>query len=886
MATDNPYNPYNPYSDSNPYGQGNPYQNPYQNPYNNPYNNPYQNPYQHNPYMATPYGQGPQDEEDEGMNINLREWLIRIVHYWYLFVIAAALAYGVACLLNRKWIEEYESSGSILIKDQGATLSGSATLMQGFGIEPVYKNINNQLVLLGSYDLLSRVIDSIPFLQVDYYTRGRFKTRNLYRNTPIILEPEEVNPSVVGLLFRCTFNGDGTMLITSTDNKRPYEATVRYGERLVTPLFTATFWPSEHISQSGQIYFRFRSKNGLVNEFQQRMSMDFVMDGSSVLQLTLRSETPDRDCEFINKLAEIYLLQNLERKNQVADKSIAFINSQLEALQGSLEESEGAMTNFRQQNKFMDVGSYAGQLMGRLSGYDQTAMELRLKETYLDYLTDYLKQSIEDGTIASPSSLGLTESSLSSLVGQLNELQLQRGELSEKNVYYAKLTNDINNVKITIEEVVKSMRATLEIEKADLEKRYKEVEVDMKRLPEKELQMVSIERNYRIDDNYYTFFLQKRAEAEIQKASNTPDNEVMDRARPVFIVNLKAKKKTTMTCIVIGLLIPLLLIILSELLNDKIRTRKEAEQLSVFRLIGTIRHAKSQNPTLVKSTPRSTYAEMLRTIRTRIEFITGKKAGISMAITSTESGDGRTFLSTNLAALYAMTGKKTILIDLDIRKPNIHVKLGLVDREMGMTNYLNNDCSLEDILIKDSPFDFDIIPAGTVPPNPGELIHSDKLSDLLNKLKAEYDYVIIDTSPIGQVPDAYSIIEQTDLTLFVIRCLQTSKRYCKQILEQLAVDHRSKINLILSDIPTEGFHRGYGYGYGYGSNTGYGYGYGNGYGYGGGYGYAGGYAYNGGYGDKKNWRYRYGKYYGKLFRQDQKSSHHYYMEEEEDEENR
>ena len=255
-----------------------------------------------------------------------------------------------------------------------------------------------------------------------------------------------------------------------------------------------------------------------------------------------------------------------------------------------------------------------------------------------------------------------------------------------------------------------------------------------------------------------------------------------------------------------------------------------------------------------------------------------------MAITSTESGDGKTFLSTNLAALYAMSGKKTILIDLDIRKPNIHVKLGLVDREMGMTNYLNNDCSLEEILIKDSPFDFDVIPAGTVPPNPGELIHSDKLTDLLNKLKAEYDYVIIDTSPIGQVPDAYSVIEQTDLTLFVIRCLQTSKRYCKQILEQLAVDHRSKINLILSDIPTEGFHRGYGYGYGYGSNTGYGYGYGNGYGYGGGYGYgyAGGYTYNGDYGDKKNWRYRYGKYYGKLFRRDQKSDHHYYMEEEED----
>jgi len=456
---------------------------------------------------------------------------------------------------------------------------------------------------------------------------------------------------------------------------------------------------------------------------------------------------------------------------------------------------------------------------------------------------------------------------LSTLVEDLNNLQLQRGELSEKNVYYAKLTNDINNVKLTIEEVVKSMRATLEIEKKDLKQRYSEVEGDMRHLPEKELQMVSIERNYRIDDNYYTFFLQKRAEAEIQKASNTPDNEVMDKARPIYVVNYDSKKKTTMTCLVIGLLIPLLLIILSELLNDKIRIPKEAEKLSVFSLVGTIRHAKTQNPTLVKASPRSSYAEMLRSIRTRVEYITGKKSGISLCITSTESGDGKTFMCTNMAALYAMTGKKTVLVDLDIRKPNIHTKLGLVDKTLGMSNYLSGDCSIDDVLITSSPFDFDIIPAGTVPPNPGELIHSDRLSELLTYLKEKYDFIVIDTSPIGQVPDAYSIIEQTDTTLYVIRCLQTSKKFCAQTLDQLAINHRHKVHLVLSDMPTSGFHHGYGYGYGYGAG-GYGYGYGNGSGYGYGYGY--------GYGGNKNsLRYKYGKYYSRLFKKESRDVHYY-----------
>ena len=217
---------------------------------------------------------------------------------------------------------------------------------------------------------------------------------------------------------------------------------------------------------------------------------------------------------------------------------------------------------------------------------------------------------------------------------QLNDLRIQRGELTEKNVYYAKYTKDMDMVKITIEEVVKSMRASLEIEKADLQKRYDEVEHSIKKLPEKELQMVAIERNYRIDDNYYTFFLQKRAEAEIQKASNTPDNSIMDKARTTAVMNAKAKKKTTTNYLILGILIPLVLIVLSELLNNKIRSPKDVIKLKYFHLIGTLRHAKSQNPTLVRASPRSSYSEMMRAIRTRIEFVLQRKDKMVISVTS------------------------------------------------------------------------------------------------------------------------------------------------------------------------------------------------------------------------------------------------------------
>ncbi len=831
------------------------------------------------------YQQDPQqggDDDDSSTSFNPIEWLFTFLHYWYLFVIALVIAMGLAMLKNRRWIPTYLSQGTIVIKENAGYGGSSMALMQGFGVDAGFKNVNNQMIMLGSYDLTSRVVDSLPFLNVEYITQGRFKTRQLYRQTPILVEPKRVDPRAYGILYQVNFNSDGSMRIASTDESVDVNMTVHYGEPISCSLFDITIWPTELMINSGKIYFRFRSHESLVDEFMSRLQLSFVTEGSTVLALSMVSETPQRDCEYLDKLAQIYLLQNLEQKNEVAENSIRFINEQLESLQASLQVSEGAMTDFRQENKFVDVNSYAGQLMSLIANYDQQSMELRLRETYFDYLINYIHTNIESGAVIAPTTMGVNEPILMGLVQQLNDLRIQRGELTEKNVYYAKYTKDIDNVKTAIEEVVTSMRASLEIEKDDLKKRYAEVEKSIKTLPQKELQMVAIERNYRIDDNYYTFFLQKRAEAEIQKASNTPDNSIMDKARTTAIMNAKAKSKTTSTYLIIGFLVPLILIVLSELLNNKIRSPKDVLKLKSFRLIGTLRHARSQNPTLVRASPRSSYAEMLRAIRTRIEFVLRRKEKMVICVTSTESGDGKTFLSTNLAALYAMTGKKTLLVDLDLRKPNIHTKLGL-ENGVGVSNYLIGDCTEEEVYVRNTPFGFDFVRAGTIPPNPGELVHSDKLAETIERARENYDYIIIDTSPIGLVPDAYAIIEKSDMCLFVIRCMQTNKSFCKQTLEQMSevVEAPEKIQIILSDIPTEGRHSyGSGYGYGYGGYGGYGYGH---FGYGG----YGGYAY--GYGDNNSKSKRYGKLYGKLygkFAKDDKAyrSYHYYHHDEDDEE--
>ena len=397
--------------------------------------------------------------DEEKSNFDIMEWVFRILHYWYLFVIAGILAFSLAFIKNKRVIASYLTTGTMIIQEPTNSNYGASALMQGFGVDAGYKNVNNQLIILGSYDLIARTVDSLPFMNVEYITRGRFKTRNIYRNTPINVDYSWLDPMAYQYLFKCSVQQDGSLLITDGDDKADFRYVAHYGQELHTPFFKATIWPTALSMSEGQhIYFRFRSKGDLTQEFSSRLQLRFVTEQSTVLSISLVGVTPERDRDFINKLSDIYLLQSVERKNMVADKTIQFINEQLMSLQISLSQSESAMTDFRQENKFVDVGSYAGELMKKVSQYDQQALALRLKETYLDYLTDYLNQKIEQGSVIVPSSLGLNEPMLMQLVQQLNDLQIQRGELSEKNVYYAKYTTDINNVKAAIAESVNSMR--------------------------------------------------------------------------------------------------------------------------------------------------------------------------------------------------------------------------------------------------------------------------------------------------------------------------------------------------------------------------------------------------------------------------------------------
>lgn len=775
--------------------------------------------------------------QEEESSFDLMEWVMHFVSHWYLFLIGLFVTLTLSYMQNRKWLPEFKSTATVIIDESRSMMNSAQVLMQGFGIQESYRNVNNQVIMIASYDLMGRVVDSLPLLQTEYISKGRFKTRNLYDSSPIYIETEYVSPEAYGILFKISIKVDGTYTITEEEDRLPkgFKITGRFGELLQNHLMFLTVYDANDTMADEEMYFRFRTKESLIDEFSGRLNLNFVMEGSSILEISMTSQTPQRDVDFINKLCEIYLMSNLERKNDAATNTINFIDEQLEHVSKSLATSEDDLTSFRKKNQLIDVGSLSGELLNKATAYDNELNQIRLKETYLTYLDKYIRTNLSEGAIIAPTSLGLNEPMLMALVQQINDLIIKRSELSEKNMFHAKYTRDIENVKVAINEVVKNMQTSNEIQRQDLNRRLAEVQGQIENLPEKELEMIGIERNYRMNDSYYTMFLQKRAEAQILKASNTPDNNILDRARTIAVTNQGAKSKTTMIFLVLGILLPAGYVVLKELLNNTIRTSKDVEKFCVFPLIGLVRHTNSESPYIVADNPRSSFTEMFRVIRTRIEFLAKRKSDITIMVTSSESGDGKTYFCINMACVYAMASPKTLLVDMDIRKPSVYKRLG-VENNVGVSNYLANQCTLDEIIIRPPGAEFDFITAGTVPPNAGELIRSENLVKMFEELRKRYEFIIVDTSPIGVVADAYSFASLSDINLFVIRSNKTNKMFVRNLSNQLKDDNVNQFYSVLNDVEVESssYSQYYSRKYAYGKSKSYGlgaYGYGYGYGY-------------------------------------------------------
>ena len=585
------------------------------------------------------------------------------------------------------------------------------------------------------------------------------------------------------------------------------------------------YLPTENV----EFLFRFRDFYSLEEEFASRLQLSYIGEMSSVISVSLTGNVVARDRDFINALCAEFLEANLEEKNEEATRTINFINEQLAFIFDSLQTAENRLRQYRRQNNMVDINAYASSVLSKLSALDAQRSELTLKEAYFDELAEYLKESVTVERLVAPSSIGVSDPVLLDLVSKFNELQQKRGDLGEKNPQYERYSKRMDEVRSTMLEVLENVRKIHRMERDAFEKEYMAVMGDLQDLPEKELMMINYERAYKINDNYYTFLLQKQSEAQIRKASNVPDNKILQKARIRYSpVNGKDKMKVYLLFVVIGLLIPAAYIILKELLNTTIRDERDVVKLTNIPVLGTIRHAdETEVKVQTVEKPKSLFTEGFRLIRSRVEFISKRKTDISVLITSAESGDGKTHFAINLAGVYSLVSDKVVLVDMDIRNPKLSQKLGYKNAK-GLVHVLIGEATLDEVLIKDDKeLGFHFLPAGIVPPNPAELVGSEEMMKLLEELKQRYDYRIIDTSPLGFVSDSYALTGVVDVNLLITRVFKSDKLFFKNFIEQVQQDNVNNPYIVLNDLQVSKNGK-YGYGkYGYGK-YGYGkYGYGN-----------------------------------------------------------
>ncbi|MDR2955441.1 MAG: polysaccharide biosynthesis tyrosine autokinase [Prevotella sp.] len=743
-------------------------------------------------------------------------WFYRILKYWYLFVISIALFVGYAYLENKKWIPYSSTEAKLLFESTGALSVVSGAVPTG----SLLRSTETQQLILNSYELTERTVKKLPVkMHVEYFLQTRFKTISFYTDSPIeiIIDSLErdIKPEAYNYIYNITYVNDSVCEISY--QKAPDQPVISLLASFDTPipheLFRIRLKKSHPFLSAEKSFrkdiksfsFRFLNDNQLIGIFSGRVSSRLLDPNALILAVNMSGPDPDRDKDYMDILLEAFQEYNLILKNKQADITINFLDEQLKLFNDSLDMSRIKLETLQKETGVYEVTSQGLRI--EMDSAEREIDYLAIKDRSIRLLSEKVREAIVNDKapeIIEPVALGIINPRLNQYILEYNTILRRYKNLGEKNPLYYKTVDLLDESRIRIIKEVQIMQVQLQDQKDALVRKYELIQKRTENLPSQERDLVKYQREYRNYEMYHQFLTQRKREAEIQRASNKPDIDIWGAPRVTSRgFNAGEKNKNYMFFIVLGFILPLGFVVLKEeVLNFTIMTKEECEKISGFPVIGTIENISKKNKTgavLVKNYPKSSFAESFRNMRVRIEYMAQRENKITVLVTSTEPADGKTFIATNVASVYQLMGKKVVIIDLDLRRPSV-AKTLQIEGQVGVSNYLIGQVSLEDIVVTHPDYGFDIIPAGALPPNPSELIKTAKTRQMLEYLKEIYDYVIIDCSPVGLVSDAYILSEVADTTLFVVRRAKTNKSFFKSVVGQLKYDGVENIALVFNDV--------------------------------------------------------------------------------------
>ncbi len=771
--------------------------------------------------------------------INIRQLLRKLFSRWYFFLIALMITMPLAYVYVMLAPKMYSVKSSLLLKSETQTGGmDSEKFMKGMNLYTSQTGIEDEIGILKSYSMIERAMRELDF-GISYFTKKNFVTSEKYGNSPFTIEIDSVVNQVIDVpvfielisstRYRVRASGKHVSLYNFyTNQTESIVAQVEIDEEV--PLdkpfvnkylsFKITFNDQYKVDSETESYFILRTLQSLTERYQSKLNIEPISLESYIVELSIKGAVAEREKVFLNKLLEVYLKNELYKKNQLGLKTIQFIDNQLLGVSDTLRRVEGSLELFRSRNNILDINSTAVNLNRNLDKLETDQADLESKLKYYKFIANSLRSDDRLTEIIAPSALGLNDPVLNNLLLELSKLNQERTSLNynakENNPLAEIVELKIQNTKKSLVENVNNMIEVSTIALTDLNNRIFQIRKNLNVLPRNERELVNIQRRFDFNDNVYNYLLEKRAEAGIAIASNSIEKTIVDRpyqtgGGPVS-PNSKLIYGLSLFC---GIGAAIAFILIKDMLNDNIVTHEDVEQHSKIPFIGTIAHANKREQASIVAHARSPIGESFRSLRVNLQYLTlGKNANV-IGITSSRESEGKTFCSVNLAAVMAYSGRRTVLIDTDMRRPRVATYFQLKNRK-GLSNFLVGDGTIKEIINNTEHKGFDVIGSGPIPPNPIDLIGNPRMEELINTLKQTYSTIILDSPPLGYVSEYIILMKYTDANLYIVRSDYTNRNSLAKINKLYERKKITNVSILLNDVKaTKSSGYGYGYGYGY-----------------------------------------------------------------------
>lgn len=757
------------------------------------------------------------------------------------FILGVGIALSIAFFINRYSIPTYSVSSSILIKGSNAQTGGSGS-ENDFLYSNLFggnQNFQNELWIMKSYPIVETTVRNLD-LSVTYFTKGRVNFYEAYKSVPFIVSFSPAHPQPRDIIFTVTFISNGFFNIsaesknaafinlgtnetTHRKNKWSFTRNAKFGELIETPDLAFIIDSRDStvsINNTIQYGFKFSTIPSLSGGIKGNLNFSVVDRQATVINISLITESTEKGIDILNELMNVYSDQNLERKNHLATITIEYIEKQLSEISDSMSIVEDDLQQFRSSRQLLDITGQAEGISAQYMDLTNQLAELVSRKRYFDYISELLKND-NFSNMALPATIGISDQLLNQLMADLIAKQAQRSNLiannQERNPLVQSLGIQIENLKKTITDNISAFSSSTSISIDEMNKRVRKIEAEINRLPETQRQLGTIERKYDLNDAILNYLMEKHAEAKITKASNLPDDIIIEPAKERGLVSPK-RRINYMIALFLGLAIPFGFVWLRSALNNTIGSQDDLEHYTNAPVLGKIMHNKFKTNNVMFEFPKSDVSESFRALRTNLDFyVRGGQKKVIM-VTSCLENEGKSFVALNLAMSYAQLGRRTILVDCDLRKPKTYFREGEESME-GLSSYMIDKAKLEDLIIKSPNDKLDYIISGILPPNPVELLALDRTEKLLTKLKETYEIIVLDTTPLAQVTDAYLLIDHSDVRIIVARHGQTLKNVFSLIIKDLNQKNVINTCLVLND--NKAYRDQYGYGYGYYNKKGF-----------------------------------------------------------------